>query len=102
MAVHEFDRARGGVIESLSGACRRLIGRAGTSIRVVRLALVGALASLLVLGCQSRQTSTQSGADVQLPDQEARDFTLTESLEGRKNWTLWASYAAMYSGRQSG
>jgi len=97
MAVHEFDRARGGVIESRSGACRRRIGRAGASIRVVRLALVGVLASLLVLGCQSRQTSTQRGADVQLPDQEARDFTLTESQEGRKNWTLWASYAAMYN-----
>jgi LPS export ABC transporter protein LptC len=97
MAVHEFDRARGGVIESRSGERRRPAGRAGASIRVVRSALVGALASILLFGCHSRQTSTQSGADVQLPDQEARDFTLTESLEGRKNWTLWASYAAMYN-----
>ncbi len=32
-----------------------------------------------------------------MPDQEARDFTLTESLEGTKNWTLWAEYAAMYN-----
>ena len=70
---------------------RRLLGV------VAGLALVGALTSLLVLGCQSRPASTQSGSDVRLPDQEARDFTLTESLEGRKNWTLWASYAAMYN-----
>jgi lipopolysaccharide export system protein LptC len=97
MAVREFDRARGGVIESRSGACRRPVRRAGSSVRVAGLALVGALTSLLVLGCQSRPASTQSGSDVRLPDQEARDFTLTESLEGRKNWTLWASYAAMYN-----
>ena len=97
MAVHGFDRARGGVIESLSGARRRSIRRVGASIRVAGPALVGALAFLLVLGCQSRSASTQSGANVSLPDQEARDFTLTESLEGRKNWTLYASYAAMYN-----
>jgi len=48
-------------------------------------------------GCQSRNAPTPRGADLKLPDQEARDFTLTESSEGRKNWTLWASYAAMYN-----
>ena len=36
---------------------------------------------------------------LRIPDQEARDFTLTESSEGKKNWTLWASYAAMYTDR---
>lgn len=63
-------------------------------------ALAAALAAVLAVGaagCHSRPTSTPSGADVQLPDQEARDFTLTESSEGKKNWTLWASYAAMYN-----
>ena len=34
-----------------------------------------------------------------MPDQEARDFSLTETSEGRKNWTLWASYAAMYNAK---
>ena len=51
----------------------------------------------LVLGCSAKPASTPGPADARPPDQEARDFTLTESLEGRKNWTLWASYAAMYN-----
>jgi len=38
--------------------------------------------------------------DVRLPDQEARDFTLTESAAGTKNWTLRAEYAAMYNREQ--
>jgi len=53
----------------------------------------------LVLGCNARQASTPGPEDARPPDQEARDFTLTESLEGRKNWTLWASYAAMFNAK---
>lgn len=59
--------------------------------------LAAASAVLIAIGCQSRPDSTPSGAEIRLPDQEARDFTLTESSEGKKNWTLWASYAAMYN-----
>ncbi|MBI4365055.1 MAG: LPS export ABC transporter periplasmic protein LptC [Candidatus Latescibacteria bacterium] len=55
--------------------------------------------AVAVLGCQSRTAPTPSGAGLRIPDQEARDFTLTETSEGRKNWTLWASYAAMYNDR---
>jgi lipopolysaccharide export system protein LptC len=55
--------------------------------------LVGASAA----GCPKDTPSTTSGEEVRLPDQEARDFTLTESMEGKKSWTLWASYAAMYN-----
>lgn len=58
-------------------------------------ALIAAVA--FMAGCHSGPASTPAGGDVRLPDQEARDFTLTESLEGKKNWTLWASYAAMYN-----
>lgn len=53
----------------------------------------------LVAGCHKDTPSTPSGEEVRIPDQEARDFTLTESSEGRKSWTLWSSYAAMYNDR---
>ena len=58
-----------------------------------------ALLALVLAGCQGKPASTSGGADVHIPDQEARDFTLTESSEGKKSWTLWASYAAMYNDR---
>jgi LPS export ABC transporter protein LptC len=66
-----------------------------------RLLLVLAAAALAAsqLCCEGRTASTPSGAEVRIPDQEARDFTLTESSEGKKNWTLWASYAAMFNDR---
>lgn len=52
-----------------------------------------------VAGCHKDAPSTPSGEEVRIPDQEARDFMLTESSEGRKSWTLWSSYAAMYNDR---
>ena len=52
-----------------------------------------------VTGCHGDAPSTPSGEEVRIPDQEARDFTLTESSEGKKSWTLWSSYAAMYNDR---
>ena len=53
----------------------------------------------LSLGCQSRTAPVPGASNLRMPDQEARDFTLTETSEGKKNWTLWASYAAMYNDR---
>ncbi len=58
--------------------------------------------ALLVFGlgaCKGKPASTPSGVEVQVPDQEARDFSLTESSEGKKSWTLQATYAAMYNDR---
>lgn len=80
--------AGSGLPAALAGAGRRT---AATAVALIALILVAAV------GCRSRPASPPSGRDVRLPDQEARDFTLTESLAGRKNWTLWASYAAMYN-----
>ncbi len=73
----------------------------------VRGALPGFLAPFLlaatlmapIVGCRSRTAPMPSGTGLRVPDQEARDFTLTETSEGKKNWTLWASYAAMYNDR---
>jgi LPS export ABC transporter protein LptC len=61
--------------------------------------LLFAFLAVALSGCQGRTPSTPRGEEVRVPDQEARDFTLTESSEGNKNWTLWASYAAMYNDR---
>lgn len=61
--------------------------------------IASAVLVLGLVGCQGKPTSTPSGAEVRLPDQEARDFTLTESSAGKKSWTLKATYAAMYHDR---
>ena len=60
---------------------------------VLALSLAG------VGGCRGKASVPAGGEEVQVPDQEARDFTLTESSEGRRIWTLWASYAAMFNDR---
>jgi LPS export ABC transporter protein LptC len=96
MPVHQFDRARSTVLESRCGVRHELCLRARARRRAARLGLV-LTASLVVLGCHKQAPSTPGGKVVRVPDQEARDFTLTESLEGTKNWTLWAEYAAMYN-----
>lgn len=96
MAAQQFDQARSAVVESRSGPPAGFDRRKRAPARAPVLAvLVAALGASF--GCQSRPASTPSGTEVRLPDQEARDFMLTESSEGKKNWTLWASYAAMYN-----
>jgi LPS export ABC transporter protein LptC len=71
--------------------------------RSARLLLAGVLGvgiTMLLLaseGCHRRSTPAASSGELRIPDQEARDFTLTESDAGRKNWTLRAVYAAMYN-----
>lgn len=75
----------------------------GTRRGAARLLLAGALAIASMggaTGCQGNRTPVAAREDVRLPDQEARDFTLTESAAGTKNWTLRAEYAAMYNREQ--
>ncbi|MEK7348204.1 MAG: LPS export ABC transporter periplasmic protein LptC [Candidatus Eisenbacteria bacterium] len=59
------------------------------------LAGLGLLGS--IGGCDRRSTPVASDEEIKIPDQEARDFTLTESAAGTKNWTLRAEYAAMFN-----
>jgi LPS export ABC transporter protein LptC len=66
-------------------------------IAIVACALIALAGSQA--GCAKRSTPAPSAADLKMPDQEARDFSLTETSEGTKNWTLWASYAAMYNAK---
>jgi LPS export ABC transporter protein LptC len=68
-----------------------------TALHGWTLAAAVALAVVALAGCTSRHAPTPSASDLRIPDQEARDFTLTETSEGTKNWTLLATYAAMYN-----
>lgn len=71
--------------------------RTADGARTIVTVLLAVLLVVPTVGCRRQPTSNPSAGDVRVPDQEARDFTLTESLEGRKNWTLHAVYAAMYN-----
>jgi LPS export ABC transporter protein LptC len=50
-----------------------------------------------VSGCEKYSGSSPEKALVQTPDQEVGNFSLTESVEGTKKWTLWAEWAAIYN-----
>jgi LPS export ABC transporter protein LptC len=88
-----FDRPKGRLVESL----REL------RVQSARLVLAGALGlaalglTLASAGCHRRSAPVASSDLSRIPDQEARDFTLTESDAGTKNWTLRAAYAAMFN-----
>jgi LPS export ABC transporter protein LptC len=63
--------------------------------RALALCLCG-----LVLGaCAPDQKSNPVGSTGELPDQEVTDFVLTETDEGRPQWTLYARYAATYQAK---
>ncbi len=66
---------------------------------VPHVLLLAVVAMVAMTGCKSRTAPTPDASDLQMPDQEARDFTLTETSEGTKNWTLWASHASMYNAK---
>jgi LPS export ABC transporter protein LptC len=73
------------------------------TFRSARLVLAGVLGfgafGLLVssAGCHRRSAPVAASDVSRIPDQEARDFTLTESDAGKKDWTLRAAYAAMFN-----
>ena len=93
MTRRRFDPREGGLLGFPPGRRRR-------SARLL-LAVVLSLAGLGgMTGCQGNRTPVAARDDVRIPDQEARDFTLTESAAGTKNWTLRANYAAMFNREQ--
>jgi LPS export ABC transporter protein LptC len=61
------------------------------------LALV--LGALAAAGCSGRTRTGPMGAGAELPDQEVTDFVLTETDQGRPQWTLYARYAATYQAK---
>jgi len=63
------------------------------------LLLWGAL--LLVTGCQSRSQVNPNPSSGELPDQEVRDFVLSETDQGRMEWKLYAVSAATFQARNT-
>ena len=54
---------------------------------------------LFVAGCGRQRAVVPGGPAREYPDQEVRDFAVTETDEGHPQWKLYARYAAMYSAR---
>lgn len=58
-----------------------------------------ACGALVVTGCERRGSIGPGTRQVELPDQEVTDFTISETDLGRVEWKLYAGYAATYSAR---
>lgn len=55
----------------------------------------------LLAGCAPQRSTSPVGSTGELPDQEVRNFVLTETDQGNPVWKLYARYAAMYDARNS-
>src|SRR5262245_65579200 len=55
----------------------------------------------LLGGCGTQRSTGPVGSTGELPDQEVRNFVLTETDQGNPVWKLYARYAAMYDARNS-
>lgn len=55
----------------------------------------------LLGGCGPQRSTGPVGSTGELPDQEVRNFVLTETDKGDPVWKLYARYAAMYDARNS-
>ncbi len=62
-------------------------------------ALVAFTCALVLAGCSGGRKASPTGSSTELPDQEVTDFVLTETDQGRPQWTLYARYAATYTAR---
>ncbi len=80
---------------------RRLLGVAplpgGRASRAFLAACAVLFLALCAHGCGRDSDSRPAGAAVETPDQEVGDFSLTESVQGTRKWTLWAEWAAIYN-----
>lgn len=73
--------------------------RIGTALPARLAALACVLVTLA--GCGRQRAMGPAGATGELPDQEVRDFVLTETDQGHPEWKLYARYAAMYDARNA-
>jgi len=83
---------------ALEGPCPT--GRHGMRGRLRTLAILIACVSLLG-GCGRERSTSPVRSTGELPDQEVRNFVLTETDEGTPVWKLYARYAAMYDARNN-
>ncbi len=72
---------------------------ASTRAGLVRTTMVLALVALVASGCSGIKRTRTMAAGAELPDQEVTDFVLTETDQGRIQWTLYARYAATYQAK---
>jgi len=77
-----------------SAAPRTRASRWGVLLALLGLGLLGLLA-----GCSRQRAAGPAGSQEELPDQEVRDFALSETDSGRPLWKLFAKYAATYTAR---
>ncbi len=54
---------------------------------------------LALVGCSGSKQASPVGAAGEMPDQEVSDFVLTETDQGRPQWTLYSRDAATYTAR---
>jgi LPS export ABC transporter protein LptC len=73
------------------------------SARILRSGSGWAFAALLLVtaGCGRQRSVGPVTSGVELPDQEVRDFVLSETSEGTLEWKLYARYAAMYDAKNN-
>ncbi len=67
--------------------------------RVLLAACAAACLGFSAQGCGKGSDTRPYQAAVETPDQQVGDFSLTESVQGTKKWTLWAQWAAIYNER---
>ncbi len=61
------------------------------------VALILVLCAVSLAGCADDSKSRPRGSSLESPDQEVGNFSLTESVEGERKWTLQAEWAAIYN-----
>jgi LPS export ABC transporter protein LptC len=66
---------------------------------MLALLLAGTLGASLLAGCGRQRSVGPASGGRELPDQEVSDFAVSETVEGRPEWKLYARYAATYSAR---
>src|SRR5215510_10179308 len=80
---------------------RRVAGRHGGRRGWPRTPVVLIACLTLLGGCEPQRSAGPVGSTGELPDQEVRNFVLTETDQGNPVWKLYAGYAAMYDARNS-
>ena len=70
------------------------------SLRNAALALVWVSIAVLS-GCDGKPSIGPGASSGELPDQEVRDFVLTETDAGALQWKLYAKWAAMYDAKNT-
>ena len=54
---------------------------------------------VLLAGCDRKSSFDSSAPPAELPDQEASDFNMSETDQGRVEWKLYAQHASVYNAR---